>query len=662
MYSYIRKNQKQLMAFFGVILMIAFIIPTGINRMQGDPAQRMGHIGDTKVTRNQVLGAEDQWNFLARTVQVRRMLPDNTREWLPIVGILPPVAEQMNQTPEVYYLLLEEARRMGLSPNVEEARQFLNNPDVAIRTSDGRRVEWASFNDENVKGRVLHALPNLLMVAAAFDRATRAVKISEPLSRLELAVQFQQIKVQVVDFSAREFEDKVPAPTPEQLQKHFDAYGDQEAGSFSEKNPFGFGYRYPNRVKLHYIGVPREQVNKAVRASKTGYEWDVQAHKYYNSHLDEYKAAPPPPPATTQSAFSLDVNPPTTAATAPTTRPFAEVRDQVITAIVEPMVDRLQRQIVTELTTKLNADYEAYRTAKATTAPGATTTRTSYDSFEYLQALARDVEARHKVTFTVASIADSFKDAKELRALPGVGQVPSFPDFVTTAAEAFVPADQKDQPGVLSPFEPSRPIQDESRNTYVFRIAAADPSHKPATIDEVKDQVVFDWKRAQAFGMAKAEAAKVLEAARSDGLSAAAGRMNLKLITTGEFSKLPSVPIENYSLSTRAQTSFVQQTYSLLGQLNKPQAGQKPVTLVEMPADGKVAVAELIAVDSTLTPDRMEMLSSFFSEQMMREYQQLLARDWFKLDSVAERLGYVDETGRVREQVPTTPQAALPPL
>ncbi|HMB94802.1 MAG TPA: hypothetical protein VKK61_02055, partial [Tepidisphaeraceae bacterium] len=399
----------------------------------------------------------------------------------------------------------------------------------------------------------------------------------------------------------------------------------------TETNPFGFGYKYPNRVKLQYLSIPHDQLRKAVQSSKDDYSWEVEANRYYLKNLDQFPTTQP----TQTDQFSL-IKP----TTQPTTKPFTEVRDQIIARLIDPQIEKLQRQVALELSTRLDQDFLAYQKNPQAISP-------SYESFDYLKNLAKEIQNKYHVTLTVASIGDSFKTAKELRLLPGIGQLSQFPDYATTHVETFVPADQKDSANVLHLFQSTKPLTDyQGGDAYIFRVIAADPSHKPASLAEVKDQVESDWKHAQAYDLAKAEAQKLLDAAKKSGLAAAASSRNL--ITTGPYALAANAPIENYNkLSVRTQFTFVRDTYALLGQLRAKQ--QKPVALIEMPSDWKVAVAELIAVESQLKPDQLDLVESQARQGILQESTVGLASAWFDYNSLVQRLNYQDDTHHAKQ-------------
>jgi hypothetical protein len=652
MIKFIRRNEKQLMALFAVFLMISFVATLGPSKcsnmnvgQQGDYA--IGHIGSTPVMRNEVNQAASEWEFLRRYVLAHvTQGPGDPGEWQPLVlantGIqfFQVFATQIDRNPEVYYLLLHEARQMGLTPQYDLVeRQFLSNPQVAILLEDNRRVSWADVPDENRKAMARQSLADFLMITSAFERATGAIKVSEPLARYDAALMTQQIKARVVDFPARDFEAQLTAPTDEQLKKLFDQFADIEAGRpVAQTNPFGFGYRYPNRLKLQYIEIPRAEVRKTVQSARSDYEWDVEASKYYQLHQSEF---PTTQPATTQEALSLG---PATRA-APTTRPFVEVREQIINLLIEPRVDQRQVQIQSDLNTRLAADYDNWKKAH----PGGPTTvpagSSEFEDFAYVQKVAQDFQNRYKVTLTVASIADGFKTASELQSLPGIGQVSSFGVGVIASAEPLASAENKGVPGLLSLFQPSKAIADASRNLFIFRITAADPAHKPNDLAEVREQVERDWKRQQAFSLAKTEAQKLLDAARGPGLESAAD--GKKVVTTGEFMLNPSTNLEPYHLTGPAVIDFLRCVRGLTSTLSQPDH-PRPISLVELTADEKVAVVEIISAQSMLTPQNVKYAQAQLSAEALQQFRSQTTMEWFGLDSVMERTGYQDDTGRSR--------------
>jgi hypothetical protein len=481
-----------------------------------------------------------------------------------------------------------------------------------------------------------------MMVQNAFLRAADAVKVSKPLIDHQLAERLQQIKVYVTDFDASAYAEKVEAPTTQQLTEQFNKYADVEKSvGTSETNPFGFGYKYPDRIKFDYIAVQRDEVRRAVKATKDDYAWEVQAHTYYLQHQDQF---PSTQPATTQESLALG---PTTRMIGPTTRPFDEVREQVLSRLIEPEVDRLMTGIQNDITSRMAQDFDAYKSSHpgSTTAPStapSTAPAGGYASFDYLQKLAADVQARRKVTLRVASFTDQFRSAEELSNVEGIGkatyQSAPFSMYATLMAAPFVTDTAQNQAMVLDLYEPSRPLTDEDHTAYIFRVTDAQKAHKPASLEEVKEQVEKDWRQARAFELAKTDAQKLAEEARKTGLKEAAG--DRKVVMTGKFSTASMGAIENYDLPSTAAPEFIRGTFDLVSQLGGDGAKPKPVGVIEMPEAGKVAVAELIYVDSAIKPESLEMAHSIFMSDIVQQFQMALAQQWYDFDAVAQRTGF----------------------
>lgn len=647
MHNFIKRNQKRLLAVFGVFLMVAFLMPN----FQSAPPSRfdyvVGTVGDQKLQRDKFDHAYDEWNFLQKRLVVRSQAT-GTGQWMPVLYQLPPQFSPMigaiQEKPEIYYLLQYEAREMGLAPQHESAREFLSSPnaDVGVSQPNGSVIGWTNLVDETQKGMAERSMANLIMVITAFGRAMDSVKVSDPLVTHELAQRLQQIKVRVVDFPVKEYESKVGTPTAEQLQQQFDKFSKNEANTEKgPSNPFGFGYKYPNRVKVQYISIPRTQIRKTVQATKDTYAWDVEANRYYLQHQSEF---PTTAPATTQEALSLGP----TVRQGPTTQPFAEVRQTILDRLIEPQANRLQLQIQSDISARLAQDYQAYK-AKGPTSGPATAPAMAYESFEYLQKLASEMEAKHKVTLTVASVADAFRDIEQLRELPGIGEASSFPEYALTTIDPFMAPQIGNQAAVVSVFEPSKPLSDNGGSTHYFRVIAAETSHSPATMDEVKDKVEQDWKRLTAFEAARADANKMLDAAKQPGLDVVAG--DRKLIMTGFYGNSPMIPIPDYPLATQSQTDFAKQTFDLLSIL-AAKDHPRPLVVVDMATDAKVAVAELIAVESGLSSESAERIKQIYSSQVAMPFSRMLVQNWFDIDSITERIGFKDETGRLTNKTP----------
>jgi hypothetical protein len=659
----LRKHQKKLLAVFASFLMIVFILPSSF-RNQQDRNRLMGHLGNEKIYTDNVREAQLEWDALKRIYIPSR---NPQQRWQPVwTALFPPelfstsVMEQIDQHPEMFYLLQREAKRMGAQPNEQAMAQLLEMS--ATPTSDGRIVPIDQADPDRVD-LLKASLANLLLVQNAFEHQVDLIKLSQPVKQYELATQAQQISVDLVEFASKDFTAKVPAPTPQQLQEHFNKFADNAAGTTSKDNPFGFGYRYPNRVKLQYLSISREEVKKHVKAEKP--DWEADAWRYYFEHPNQFQTTPSTTKPTTAASTQTSTKPTTAtvASTQPTTKPFAEVHDEALAGVLNPKIDAMQQDIVNRIKTRLAQDWTNYQ--KATGGPTTSTTnaatkpapKTAYgvpfDSYEYLQKLAADIQKQTGILPTVASIADTFKSEKELQARPGIGQATQqflpFSTYATVLAEPFIPTGQKSDRSIAL-WQPSQVLRDDKETDYIFRLTAAEKAHKPAALSEVAAAVEADWRKAQAFELAKAQAKQVMEAAKKSDLSNAAVGAGKMVVTTGLFANRPSAEVPNYNVDPAAKSTFLDQAFDLLTVAAK-EKNPHAMGLIELPNSGKVLVAQLQDVKPAWrNEESMAMLGEMFTQDIMREMVVNIYNDWFNYDSLTNRLNYREENQKHKNE------------
>ena len=413
-----------------------------------------------------------------------------------------------------------------------------------------------------------------------------------------------------------------------------------------------------------------------VEASKSEYEWEVEAQKYYLQNQSQF---PTTQASDTDAPFSLAG--PTTAATRSattqaarsTTRPFAEVKEDAKSRVLLPEVERRATEIQNRIAATMAADYVTFRNAAGGATQPTTEPKSSqgvpYNSYEYMQRLAQAIQRDFKVLPTVAAFDDKLRDTKELAALERIGAATesdtgaSFADYVTNAAEAFLPAERREDPTALSLFEPSRVLRDIGNNIYLVRLTAADPAHAPASMAEVADAVRNDVVAAAAFEQSKTDATKLLEQAKQSGLKQAAQSAQKSVLTVGPFpsdirGKLPGLEFKD-----DASTSvFAAGAFDLLSAPPPPRQGAQPVGLIEVAKEGKVFVAELADVQQRQQMSRSGATPAAEIERGMHsELERGFEMHWYNFEDVKKRLNYAaTESGRREEGQQPTPNTPLP--
>ena len=369
MYRLFKKYGKHIMAIFSAVLMIAFALPTFRNFGGGNANARVaGTVNGEKIYQPDIARARQAWQVLTHTPAgpEGRAIVDM---WLP-----PAAVGQISRRPILFYLLQKEAQEMGASVSMDMLNSVIaNNPMFNTGNSE---------HDDELKA----AMAQLLLVSNGASRAASPIKISEPLREHRLAELLQSIRVTAADFTAAQYATKVPPPTADQLKAQFEKYAGLIKGAAYGDNPFGFGYKYPDRIKLQYIAVPQAAVRDFVEhfnapgKTKDDYEWEVDAQKYYRQHQYEFPTTAPAEPKK-DSAFSLDA--PTGK---PTTKPYAEVKSDIRKRLIDDATAKRVVQIQDHINGVLAKDWVAYHAAangatRPTTVP-ASSLGVPYDSVE----------------------------------------------------------------------------------------------------------------------------------------------------------------------------------------------------------------------------------------------------------------------------------------
>lgn len=658
MYKFLQKNSKKLLAIFAVGLMIVFILPSTFNR-QGAMNPVIGTItqgnDEIELRADQFQIARSEFEILARYVS----LPRPNQNMSILQGYFSPLAlEQMEQHPEMYLLLQQEARRMGIHPNVDQVETIMRNQVRMMESNPALAAD------------IRQAVNNFVRVIGAYSRAASTVKVSQPLRQHAVAQEWQQIRLDIVEYRASEFTAAVPAPTAEQLRAHYEQFKDVDPNTATAQSNGGFGYRLPNRVKIQTIQIPIDAVRAVVKARKTDYDWEVEGYKYYSKNLKEFPSTQPAAsePESASSAFTLGATTKLAVTTGPATRPFEEVRGQIVEKIINAEAQKLAVAIQNQIQSTLANDYRLHADPPATAAAPTSAPASGYTSHEYLQTLAANIHRQFGVLPVITSRADSYLSDNDLTSLPGIGsafgeQTP-FADMVMSRAAAFVPPPSNGRPqsgNLLELHQPSPALTDFAGNIYFFRITDMQTS-RPAEFDEVAQKVEQDWRAAQAMKLAEESAKKLLMTARQTqdaSLASAARQAGRSIITTGQFTNRPGAPLENYTLPTSANGAFVMQAFELLTDAAES-GGEHPMRLIELPNAQRVVVAQLKDVEPVWDEQSYSLFDLRTGQELSRVYEQLFQNDWFTYDNVKARLSYHSEEPEA-EQSDQPPSGSPPP-
>jgi hypothetical protein len=625
MTKFLRKYQKQVLAVFTVMLMVMFAFNPNSTKSRSSTRLAIGSVGKEVVYRDQKTQAASDWQMLQR---VDAMIPFLHSRYDPgrispmpqpamyVYELGEPIVAEINKNPELYLLLQLEAEQRGIGVSVDQVGTVMQNDLFTEGDQQFTPISPETVGQDNYDALRM-AVARFLPVVALVNRVESDVKITQPIARRVIAAE-QLVQLAIVDLPADHFQKSVAAPTPQQLQAQYEAFRDRIAPTdHPADDPLGFGYKLPERVKLQYLTIPRDQLLKAVRANKSAYDWEVDERVYYYAHQDEFVGLPPAPATAPTTKPTTDE---AAAATQPTTRPFAEVQDKVASAVMAaPMAD-LAQQIASAISARLATDL------KASQAPA-----TDLAIKAYLDAVALDIQKKFAV-FPVVTQTGDWLDAKALGQLPGIGE--AMADDKSLVALAFPDAPAS----ALAMLEPSPLLKDAEGNTYIFRITQRDPAHSPP-LSEVQAKVEADYRLAKSYAAAVDAGKALLDSAGKQGLSSAALAQNLPVISTTPFQPGSGEPIPQYPLNSDSQAAAEAKAAELLSQATVD--NPHPLALVELPADKKTSVMQLANVSSRVPPGEMYLLQFTGSLTEARKLSQGVASRYFSYDAVKSRLNYV---------------------
>lgn len=658
MYAFFDKFGKKVLAVVGALLILAFLLPpsfTGVGG-PGSSGHKIGAINgqpvysldaQNAVARLQhlnvlVRAATDPRTGIPREATIPELLFDSVR---------PQLSAQLQQNPLQWYLLLHEARSGGVGVSEDVINDILSDP-TRYKDASGNLLPLSKGFNPNILNQLRDELRDALAVRMYVERGVGSIKISKPLVDDQLARMQQQVQVRVAVVEPAAFAGEIKSVSDEELRLQFDAFASTVPGTIDkDRNPFGFGYRIPDRVRVQYVSVPRAEVERAVIASKSPSLWEEDAIMYHTRHPDEFP--------TTQPETKPGEAPSTQPAAKPTTRPFAEARADVLSAMREPLIDQKQQAVINRLSQQLAADYQkATSPAKGKPAPttqeaeaAKTTYGVAYGSFEYLQKLADDIQRQFGVKVSVVN-QPGLLSADQINALQGLGltyvEEPADPtrsfrgagEYLIQSIRPLLSGEAAQKPGVIDLLQPSRVIRGLDGSAHIARVLEAEQSHPPRTLDEVKAQVEKDVRTKLAFGKAVEAGEKILAAAKqAGGLQNAPGaglvQTTKPFDASGTDIGLPGA--EEWG------DQLVKPAFDLLRDVKS--ASQLPIySVVKLQRANKVVVAQLIDVKTQLSTEIETMQRLRAEGEVVDSLMRGVSMDqWFSLDAVERRVGFKAE-------------------
>jgi hypothetical protein len=635
--KFFRKHNKKLIAIFGVGLMIVFLLPASITQLaKPDYTKRaIGEAFGKKIHIYDLVGVRAETALLDRLSGILAQANQQSRspfQWRMFVPFSPTQDQEMD-----YYLLIQEAHRMGIVVSEDKAEEVLRESRIP-----GEIVN-SIVKESGLPLSVLRkAIADFMSVANALDIVAADVKVSTPEQEEVFKLMSNRIKANLVPVSAEAFVKEVPAPTEAQLESYFAANLEK--------------FRYPDRVQMEYLSADVDQVKNDIKVS------DDSAKEYIKDNPDE---------------FMKSVMPTTKPGEKPATQPVkVKMDDKEAMAMA---IDKLKTKKARDLIQKaMNEAYvEIKRFWSQATVDAAGVLQKPAQIADY-QKMADTLSKKFHVP--VVYHRTPLMSIDDLRAMDGIGRSMVFengkPLYFSDYAFRVVPfvqppsAKEKHANDVryLVGWQDSDLLRQMDRTgdiggMYIFRVTEASKSHLPASAAEIKDKVAQEYKLAEAFKLAKPSVDKLVALAQKQKLDTVLGskdkkaksakallaQLNIKSVEPQTFSKRmfgytgqlmpPMLTGVTGDTAKVADTAFEK----LWNQPTTQPDGQFTTILVPDEASKNYYVLQYLEKEPA-TVDKFERIRPYLLQYLLRDKQQQFVQNWFKAENIHKRTGYVSMT------------------
>jgi len=370
--KWLRKNNTKLMAVVVIVLMIAFIGGSSFRylfRGSGGvkaafayygPKHKITHLdrmaADQEIEILEALGADDisraqgMSGLLLSELVFRQnrsvAVLDSARQAIQRNRFrisdkqLGDMFENHTVPGDIFWILLRnEAQTAGIRLSNEEVGQLLERLVPQLFKTSYAQLMPSVMNRFSVpEARILDTFGKFLAVLQYAQIVSSVENLTTSQIKHMASAESESLNAEFVQLKASYFANKDELPPEQTVKEQFNRYKTYFPGEVNETNPYGFGYRLPDRVQFDYLALKLADV-----ASITKLPTEEEAEQYYQQNRDrQFTQKVPKDPNDPNSPQVAQV------------RSYAEVADTIMSQLRRQRITAKAEQILQEA--KLIAD------------------------------------------------------------------------------------------------------------------------------------------------------------------------------------------------------------------------------------------------------------------------------------------------------------------
>jgi hypothetical protein len=615
-----RKNRKILMAIFGALLMVMFLL-SGPNIFQPDPMKQVVATAYNREVRRAELNQADA-------------------EYAALSEFAPAVVEGLQIEHGAHWMLLSnEAMRAGLVGDQQDGRNLI--PQIAeislqmfaqsippdqyqtMRDQLAARLENEARPLAAAKSRMSleafdRTLAKLQGVVRLRGQYMNALRISDRRGVTRIKDMFDGIVVDGTVIPAERLLAEVPEPTEEEIQAQFERYKNVQPGT----GEYGFGYIQPPRIKFEYMELDREALKHAVKLDP------VAVSKFYLQNRSKY--------------------------TGDEVTETPRVREDLLNARVDSLLADAERMYTSRLKPELrNLPQDgAYRRLPADW------NQTGIRMATLAEAISEGFKAAgYDFSPTVTVRAEGWTKVQDLGREPGIGWAQFRIGTLQGDLRRLVENLRELNPRATIGFQAGIPfdtflVEPGTQDRFYINVLEWRPESPAESIEEVRADVIRDLKLKAAFDRLVAMSDSLRSRAVTEGLDAIAAAYPAPAPLGAADPTPRPLPVFRYANMTR-QFAPGELNHEVVRDAAMTRAGELGVKLVAtpenladrtivVPVPGKLSLAIVQVLGHR--PVTLETARSFgrgtynyFLQQELRENTEI---DPFSFDALQKRANY----------------------